>query len=106
MLGGSAGARLPVAVANSTSYPASSKVSSGPISSSPQYPHSERIIRILLLMRETPFWMSDVLIAIADGHVSPHRARRASAAGDDHVRGYCAPVPPSTPPPAARPARP
>src|SRR5207247_5263767 len=41
--------RLPVGVMKSTSYPASSNASSGPTSSSPQYPHSESTTRILLL---------------------------------------------------------
>src|SRR3954462_13297699 len=95
MLRGGAGARLPVAVANSTSYPFSSKVSSGPISSSPQYPHSERIIRILLLMRATPFWSSDVRIRMADSHVSPHRATLARRRDRQH-RVYDAAVAPST----------
>ena len=46
MLGGRGAGRLPWAVAKSTLYPALSKVSRGPTSSSPQYPYSEMMMRI------------------------------------------------------------
>ncbi len=42
MEGGSAGGRRPVLLAKTTSYPCASSDSSGPTSSSPQKPYSER----------------------------------------------------------------